>query len=179
MAIRPFGFQTVTGAPQPAFGSKVATAFNVTPDAHTGQTDPRSQGSYSKVAVTTGQGTNFRIGDNIQIGAQGGPYDRGKVVAILTDTLTVQGLTTSHAAGEFIIIGINTGEISIQANASTLYIGTDAMTASTTSPGIYRFLLPGQLYNPGSSNVGSVKGTSAYWIWGTLSDSFLPGLDTV
>lgn len=179
MAIRPFGFQTISGAPQPAFGSKVATAFNVTPDQYTGNTDPRSQGSFSKVPVTAGTGTNFRIGDNIQIGVKGGPYDRGKVTAITTDTLTVQGLTSSHAVGEFVVIGINVGELHIQANASTLYIGTDAMTASPTSPGIYRFLLPGAIYNPGESNVANAKGTSAYWVYGTSSDTFLPGLDTV
>lgn len=179
MAIRPFGFRTVTGTPQPAFGSLVATAFQVTPDAHTGNTSPRSQGSKSTVIVTVGDGAIFRVGDRIMIGARGGPYDYGKVTAIATDTLTVQGLVRSHAVGEFIILGIDTANVYIQASASTLYIGTDVMTAATTSPGIARFLLPGQTYDAGSSNVGNVKGTSAYWIWGTAADTFLPSVDTV
>lgn len=179
MAIRPFGYQTLGAAPQPAFGSKVATAFNVTPDQYTGMTDPRSNPSSAKVAVTTGQGLLFRINDNIMIGVQGGPYDFGTVVGISGDTLTVQGLVRSHAVGEFIIIAVPAAEISIQANANTLYIGNDSLTAATTSPGIYRAVAPGNIYNPGSSNVGSVKGTGAYWVWGTSGDTYLPGLDTV
>lgn len=179
MAIRPFGFQTLTGSPQPAFGSKVATAFVVTPDAHTGNTDPRSQGSKSTIVVTAGTGTNFRAGDKIMVGPQAGPFDYGKVTAVATDTLTVQGLTASHATGEFVVLGIDAAEIFIQAVTNTLYIGTYQLTAATTSPYIYRALLAGQVYNPGSSNVGSVKGTSAYWVYGTGADTFLPGLDTV
>ena len=73
---------------------------------------------------------------------------------------------------QFVIIGINAANILIQANANNLYIGTDAMTNTTTSPGIFTVLGPMGFYGAGESNITNAKGTSAYWVIGTAADTF-------
>lgn len=179
MGLRAFGPQTIGSGPQPAFGSKVATAVAVIPDPHTGMTDPRSQPSTAQVVVTTGTGTNFRKNDRIMIGVKGGPYDSGKVLLVSGDTLTVQGLTIPHAVGEFIVLTIDVAGVYIRSNGSTLYLGEDTITASATSVGIARYLLPGEAYDTGDSGSGNVLGTGHYWIWGTAADTFLPSVNTI
>jgi hypothetical protein len=178
MAIRGFGVQTVTGTPQPLFGTTLTAAFNVTPDSHTGLTDPRSQPSSVLAAVTSS--TNFRISDRVMLGAAGGPYDWGKIVAIPDAThVRIQGLSTvHHASGEWLFLAIDCAHIEITANASTLYIGEDN-TVGAGSATLYKILLPGGIYTTPSGVEGNMFGTSHYWVLGTAADTFLPNLTTI
>lgn len=178
MAIRGFGNQTVTGTPQPAFGTTLTTTFMVTPDSHTGLTDPRSQPSSVLAAVA--DSFIFRISDRMMIGAAGGPYDWGKIVAIPDAThVRIQGLSTArHVAGEWLILAVDCAHVEINANASTLYIGEDN-TVGAASKTLYKVLLPGAPYSTPSSADGNMFGTSHYWVLGTAADTFLPNLTTI
>lgn len=178
MAIRGFGPQTVTGTPQPMFGTTITTAFNVTPDPHTGLTDPRSQPS--TVTAVVAASSNFRVNDRAMLGAAGGPYDWCKVTAIPDAThVTISGLQTpNHTAGEWLILAIDCAHIECTANASTLYIGEDN-TVGATSKTLYKVLLPGGVYSTPQGVDGNMFGTSHYWVLGTAADTFLPNLTTI
>lgn len=185
MGLRGFGNQTLTGAAQPMFGTTITTAITPTPDAHTGNYDPRSAASQAVIQVGAAQ--TFRKNDRVMVGpassfAQGAaqPPDMGNVTSVnyATGYITVSGLTRAHAAGEFIVLSIQVATIAIQNGAGQLYIGEDSSVAvgSTT---LIRLLAAAAAYDWGLSNVGNVLGTGHIWVSGMAADTFLPSITQV
>lgn len=177
MPIRGIGVQTVTGTPQPAFATTLTAAIRVTPDPHTGMTDPRSQQSTVNAPVVASN--IFRVGDKIMLGPAGGPYDWGKIYNIPDAThVLIQGLSTPlHASGEWLILAVDCARVKIRANASQLYIGEDN-TVGVASLTLFDYLLPGESYDTASAG-GNVYGTSHYWLLGTAADTFIANLTTI
>lgn len=177
MSIRGFGPQTVTGTPQPLFATTLSAAFVVTPDPHTGLTDARSQPS--SVLAVVASSTNFRVSDRIMLGAAGGPYDWGKIVAIPDSThVRIQGLQTpSHASGEWLILAIDCAQVEITAGANTLYIGEDN-TVGAASVTLFKKLLTGAIYQTPAVSA-NLFGTSHYWVLGTAVDTYLANITTI
>lgn len=182
MGLRGFGNQTLSGAAQPMFGTTITTAITPTPDAHTGNYDPRSAASQSVIVVAVA--TDFRKGDTVMVGtaaafAQGSTTnpDQGKVTAVNygASTITVSGLTRAHAAGEFIVLSIQVATVSIQNGAGQIYVGEDS-TVAAGSTTLIRLLAASAIYDWGSSNVGNVLGTGHIWVSGTAADTFLPSI---
>jgi hypothetical protein len=186
MAIRGFGQQTLSGTAQPAFGTTLSAATGLpSPDVFTGNLNPASRASSLVCTVTNPY--IFRKNDNISIGALSNylltstvQADQGRVIAINTgnSTITVTGLTRAHAAGEFVVIGIEVAEILIQANANLIYVGEDSSVAAN-SPYLARYIQPGAQYELGPSAMANVYGTSHYWFLGTAADTFLPSVTII
>lgn len=186
MSIRGFGYQTVLGTPQPVFGTTLtAASAQPTPDPYTGDLSPRSQPSSLTLAVTNPY--IFRKGDKVIVGA-GSTFqqtnttqlDTGTVTAINTgaSTITVAGLTRAHAAGEFVVLSIQTAIISIFAVANPLYLGED-FTVGAASKTLVALIGPSGSYGIGISGSGNVFGTAHFWLLGTAADTFLPSLTTI
>jgi hypothetical protein len=185
MAIRGFGFQTLTGTAQPAFGTTLTAVVLPSPDMYTGDTAPRSNKSIA--TITVANPNIWRKGDRVIVAplatfevGNTAPQDVAQVQAINTgaSTLTVMGLTAAHAAGEFVVLAIQAARIRIRANADELYIGEDS-TVSPTAFTLVDFCLPGADYDIGQSSVGNVYGTAHYWVSGTAADTFLPSITTI
>jgi hypothetical protein len=186
MADRGFGYQALAGTPQPAFGTTLASATVLTADRYTGNTDPRSAPSQSTTTVGTGFKFFFQKNDRVMVGpANGlGPWDSGIITTVNNSTgaLTIKGLVTTHASGEWIILCVACAVLSIQpggANAGSIYIGPD-ITVGALSPTLFREI--NTSYGPyelGLSASGNVWETQGYWLNGTAADTFLAGIVTI
>lgn len=186
MALRGCGSVTLTGTAQPLFGTTTTAAINPTPDRYTGQFDPRSQPSTGSVTVTSIQ--YFRVGDHVQVGPAGGPYDSAKITSITVGsspagTLGLQGLTKSHASGEWVILSKPCAGVKITPNVTSalVYIGEDNTVASTSLTLIDVIPISATAgTNPwqyGQSNIGNVLDTPNLWIIGT--GAIIPSILTV
>lgn len=187
MALRGFGSITLSGSAQPAFGTTLTAAItNITPDRYTGQLDPRSAQSTASAVVTSV--AFFRVGDRALVGPAAGPFDWAKITAITlgsspAGTLTLQGLTTTHASGEFVILSIPCAIYTLlpgSGNAGTLYIGEDN-TVSATSLTLIAAITATQAaagvsFTPNRSSTGNVLDTPHLWLKGTSADTYIPSL---
>jgi hypothetical protein len=187
MALRGFGSQTLTGTAQPAYGTTLSAAISaVTPDRYTGMTDPRSQASTASATVVNAD--FFRVGDAVLVGPAAGPYDWAKITKITAGsapaaTLTLQGLTTTHASGQFVILAISCAMITLLptlASSNVFYIGEDSTVGSTSATLIYSITAvqatAGVAYQPINSSGGNVLDTSHLWVTGISGDSYVPSI---
>lgn len=176
----------MTGTAQPLFGTTTTAIINPTPDRYTGTFDPRSQPSTGSVPVTSIQ--YFRVGDHVQVGVAGGPYDSAKITSITVGsspagTLGLQGLTKSHASGEWVILSKPCAEITITPNVTTaiLYIGEDNTVSSTSLTLITQFPTAGATvtatWTVGNASSGNVVDTPNIWVLG--SGVIIPSLLTI
>jgi hypothetical protein len=188
MAYRGFGVQTLTAATaQPVFGTTLTSAISVlTTDPHTGRTDPASQASIASAVVTSTQ--FFRVGDRVAVGPAAGPYDWARVTAITAGTppagtLTLKGLTATHANGQYVILSIPCAGIGIQPISVTasMYVGEDSTVSATSATLIYAFPIlttVGVAYFSGfAAPAGNTLDTPHLWIIGAnSSDKYLPSI---
>jgi len=186
MALRGFGIQTLSGTAQPVFGTQLTAAITLlTPDRYSGNTDPRSQASIAQAVVTSTQ--FFRLGDAVIVGPAAGPYDWAKVTKIAAGTppagtLTLQGLTTTHLATDFVILSIPCAGLTILpiTVGSTMYIGEDSTVSATSATLIYAITTAqtaaGVDFSPSRAMAGNVLDTPHLWITGTSADKYLPSI---
>lgn len=167
MSIRGIGSQTLTGTAQPVFGASLTAASGpLTPDQFTNNTNPASSPSRVTLAVTSTLW--FAKGDKVLVGTgnPGAPYDIGMVFQVVDAThLIVQGLTNTHASGEWVILSNPASRIRIRAGAAALYLGVDN-TVGSSSTTVFDILNPGEVYDIGPSSVGNTYGTGQYWMQG-------------
>lgn len=186
MPLRGCGSVTLTTTAQPLFGTTTTAAINPTPDRYTSQFDPRSAPSTGSVTVTSIQ--YFRVGDHCQLGPAGGPYDSCKITSITVGsspagTIGLQGLTKSHASGEWLILSKACASFTISFNltTATLYIGEDNTVASTSLTLIG--LVPSQAatstyaWQYGQSNIVNCLDTPNIWVIGT--GAIIPSILTI
>jgi hypothetical protein len=187
LALRGFGIQTLTGTAQPAFGTTLSSAItNLTTDPHTGRTDPASQLSLASAVVVNAN--FFRVGDSVNIGPAAGPYDWAKITKITAGTppaatLTLQGLTSTHASAQFVILAIPCAQLYLfpgSANSGTFYIGEDSTVSSTSATLIRQITaaqaLAGLGFVPSTSSSGGMQDTPHLWVTGTSADTYLPSI---
>lgn len=188
MPLRGCGKVILTGTAQPLFGTTTTAAINPTPDRYTGQFDPRSQASTGTVTVTTIQ--YFRVGDHCQLGPAGGPYDSCKITSITVGsspagTIGLQGLTKSHASGEWLILSKACAQITITPDVTTavIYIGEDNTVGAASLTLIAQFPTAAAastaVYQIGSPSTGNVVDTPNIWLLGTSGDAIIPSILTI
>lgn len=178
MAFRGFGFQALGAASQPLISTTLSAAFAVTPDPHTGRTDPGSQASTVTAAVASS--ANFLNGDKIWVGPAAGPFDQGQVYGIPDAThIQIKGLTGPHASGEFVALGGNFSSIYVLAGGATIFLGSDH-TVAVGSATLFRQLLTTTFWEVGASGSGNMYGTGSIWISGTTgAAAYLVSVDTI
>src|SRR5665213_1868945 len=142
MSLRGFGYQTLTGAAQPLFGTTLSAAVRPSPDPYTGRLDPGSMAS-SAFLYLSAPITLFRQGDHVMVGAsnsfqQGSttPVDGGTVQAVnlSASNILVTGLQRNHSAGEYVILALPCSQINIQnGDSPTLYLGEDNTVGLTST----------------------------------------------
>lgn len=189
MALRGFGAITTSAAAQPAFGSTIATAFTVTPDPHT--TNPGVGANQTNATVVVANALFWKPGERIGIGTAAqfafspssstGQPDWGRVATVNygTNTLTVTGLSRSHAVGEFAVLGTDCATVRIQVSALA-YIGGDSSVASNSATLAYTITAAQvtaglNTYVEGESCDGNVHDTSTYWI-NQATGTFTPSI---
>jgi hypothetical protein len=182
--LRPFyGVQSVIGTAQPVFGSAVTAAVTPPPDPFSNNLNPGSNETQCNLAVASTNG--FLPGDRVAVGltaafkpgivAVGSIPDQGTVKSITSSTvLVVQGLKKPHAAsGEWCVLNEDAGEVRIRfIGQNVLYIGV-AGTISATDLSVVDVLTPGNLFDTTSIGTTQSDQLSAYWVYGTASDSFV------
>lgn len=190
MSTRGFGPQTVTGTAQPAYGTTLTAAIVVlTTDFSTQRTDPASNPSQASAVVANPY--IFRKGDRVAIGTAANfgfspivtqPPDWGNVTGVNYGTLTVtiKGLTRTHASGEFVVLSVAVASYTILGFtlSNSLYIGEDS-TVSPTSHTLIYVIGPGLPYSFGQSSSGNVWDTGHLWLEGTAADVYLPSFATI
>ena len=190
MGLRPFyGVQTVSGSAQPCFGSAVTAAVTPPPDPFSNQLGPGSNETQCNLTVTSTKG--FLPGDRVAVGptaafkpgivAAGSIPDQGTVKSITSGTvMVVQGLKQSHAAtGEWCVLNEDAGEIRIRFLGMNLLYIANAGTVSATDLSVIDVLTPGNLFDTVSIGTTQADQTSAYWIFGTSSDTFVASFKQV
>lgn len=188
MALRGFGVRTTITA-QPLLSATLTAAVRPTPDPFTGNTNPASQPS--KTVLPVSNAATFRQGDRVQVGAtasfvvQPNPAvqpDGGAVVAVDTvgNTITVMGLTRTHASGEWVILAIPCTELFVyNLSAPTLFLGEDS-TVGATSPYLIGEVAQNGSLNVGMPAVGNILETQHLWVTAAgATDSYLAYLLTV
>lgn len=187
MALRGFGIQTLSGTAQPAFGTTLSAAItNLTTDPRTGRTDPASQPSTSQAVVVNA--TFFRVGDIVNVGPAAGPFDSARITKITAGTppaatLTLQGLTTTHATAQFVILAIPCAQLYLfpgSANSGIFYVGEDSTVGPTSATLIRQITaaqaLAGLGFVPSTSSSGGMQDTPHLWVTGTSADTYLPSI---
>jgi hypothetical protein len=186
MAFRGYGIQSVTAATaQPVFGTTLSAAFAVTPDMYSGTTDPRSQPSTAQAVVVNAQ--FFRVGDRVNVGPAAGPWDWARITKITAGTppaatLTLQGLASSHASGQYVILAIPCASITIQPIKITtyMYVGEDSTVSASSATLIYSFPVSATVGTPFSGNTApsaNTLDTQHLWIVsGGTGDQYLPNI---
>jgi hypothetical protein len=186
MALRGFGYQTLTGTPQPLIGSQLQSAAIPSPDYYTGRLDPGSQPSSAYLTVYAA--SLFRQGDHVMVGAsnsfsQGSttPVDGGTVQAVnaSASNILVTGLMRKHSAAEWVILALPVAQVNIQNGASgTLYLGEDNTVGSGSGTLIQTAAANGTM-QIGSPGLGNMIDTQKLWVTGTASNTILPSLLTI
>lgn len=186
MALRGFGVQSLTASTAtPVFGTTTTSAIVLTPDRHTGRTDPGSQSSTSTVTVTSTQ--FFRVGDRVAVGPAAGPWDTAWVTAITAGTppagtLALKGLTSPHPTAQYVILNIACAGITVQPISVTasLYLGEDSTVSATSATLIFAFPIlttVGVAFYGNTAPAGNLLDTPHLWIiGGTTGDKYLPSI---
>jgi len=190
MGIRPFyGTQTQAGTAQPVFGTAVSAAFTPPPDPFSNTNNPGSNQTQVTVPVTSTLG--FLVGDKVAVGtaAQFKPglatsgLDYGTVKKVTDGThLVVQGLTKTHASGEWCVLSAEAGNVHIRpvVGAAAHYIG-NASTVASGDPSLLD-ILPivaaagtGPTYVFDAESIGATQPfkLTEFWTIGTANDTFL------
>jgi hypothetical protein len=187
MALRGFGPQTLTGAPQPLFGTALSAAVTPSPDCNTGRLDPGSANS-SAFLYLSAPANLFRQGDHVMVGAsnsfiQGSttPVDGGTVqaVSLSASNILVTGLQRAHSAGEYVILAMPCAQINIgNGAAANLYLGEDCTVGPTSATLIESCLATGQI-TVGYPVYGNMVETQHLWVEGTASNTILPYMLTI
>lgn len=184
MPARGFGFQTLSDAAQPVFGTTTSAAVVPTPDRNTGGLNPASNPSQTIVPVAE---NIFRKGDHVAIGPAANftasntlGIDGGPVTAVnlSASNITVMGLTRNHASGEFVVLALVCAQVSIQNGAGLLNIGEYSDTASN-SPSLIGQVQPTGIFTLGWPSSLNVLETTHLWVQGTAADTYLPYLLTI
>lgn len=194
MGVRPFaGIQTLSGSSQPVFGTTASASFTPPPDPFLNNNGPGSNQTQVKIAVASSIG--FMAGDQVAIGAASAfeppsvtiaqTADIGTIKSIPDSThLIVQGLTKSHASGEYVVLDEIVFNVKINAFDGTandpIYIG-NAPTVAAGDASVFDIIYaPGgtvtePLYYLNDQSVGGSQSltTTSYWIIGTSGDKFV------
>ena len=187
MSLRGFGYQTLTGSPQPLFGTTLSAAVSPSPDFYTGRLDPGSQNSSAYLYLNAPVNL-FRTGDHVMVGAsdsfvQGATVspDGGTVQAVnlSASNILVTGLQRKHSASEWVILALPVAEVDIQNGASgTLYLGEDN-TVGAGSATLAKTTAADTTMTIGSPGLGNMIETQKLWVKGTASNTILPSLLTI
>jgi hypothetical protein len=191
MALRGFGYQTLTGLPTPLFGWQIIAAFRPSPDFNTGRLDPGSQSSSSLVPLGANTGY-FRQGDHVLIGASNTflpvnqvpplPPDGGTVqqVNLSASNILVTGLMRNHSASEWCILALPCAQINIlNGSAPTLYLGEDS-TVGAASLTLIETAGPSGQITIGNPAFANLIESQKLWVEGaSASNTILPYLLTV
>lgn len=186
MGLRGFGTQTLTGSPQPLFGTTLSAAVLPSPDPNTGRLDPGSMPS-STVLPLAAPSYIFRVGDHVAIGPTSAflppnqnpsfPPDGGTVQQILSaSSILVTGLLRKHSAAEWVVLAIPCAQINIQNGSGTIYLGEDSTVGVTSLTLIETATASGQI-TIGWPALGNMIETQHLWVEG--SGTYLPYLMTI
>lgn len=187
MPARGFSIQTLTGSAVPVFGTTLAAALVVTPDAHTGNTQPASQRSSATATLTAGI---LRKGDRVLVGTAAeivaGTCDSasvGNVSGLANVTAQLQGLTRSHGSGDLVVLAMSVAALQVLAvtlaSTDVIYLGEDNTAASNSATLIDVLGATNLAWRLGPSAVGNVFDTQHLWVNGTSGDKFLASFVTV
>jgi len=187
--IRSFGVQTMAAAAsQPVFGTTMSAAGVLIPDQYSGNTNPGSNQSLSYLTLTSV--TGFRVGDLVVVGPKASfsapvlltaPLDTGTIKKIAGSVVTVQGLISSHASGEYVLLNEEAAFVYVipRVNTALLYLGT-ASTVAVADASTFDVLpiytgsgaVPYYHQSSASDRTNPYK-TSEFWINGAQNDTFI------
>jgi hypothetical protein len=191
MALRGFGYQTLTGAAQPLFGTSLSAAISPSPDPYTGRLDPGSQPS-SCILPLAAPSYLFRVGDHVAVGPTSSfvpvnqtpsfPPDGGTVqqVNLSASNILVTGLMRKHSAGEWVVLSLPCAQINIQnGNSPSLYLGEDS-TVGAGSQTLIETCGPQGNITIGNPALGNMIESQHLWVEGSGAlNTCLPYLMTI
>ena len=187
--IRSFGVQSMAAsASQPVFGTTMSAAGVLIPDQYSGNTNPGSNQSLSYLTLTSV--TGFRVGDLVVVGPKASfsapvlltaPLDAGTIKNIAGSVVTVQGLISTHASGEYVLLNEEAAFVYVEprVNTALLYLGT-ASTVASGDASTFDVLpiwtgagtMPYYHQSSASDRTNPYK-TSEFWVNGASGDTFI------
>jgi hypothetical protein len=196
MGVRPFaGIQTITGTPQPVFGTPVSAAFTPPPDPYLNNNSPAANQTQVTVTVTSTAG--FLAGDVVAVGptaafvpgvAAGSGPDMGTIKLVVDAThLIIQGLIKPHAAAEWVVLNETAGNVHIRpvVTAAVIYIGNSSTLAANNQyvmdvlPIVAAGAAPAYWFDAESIGQSQPFNLSQFWALGTAGDTFVPRFEEI